>query len=364
MFADDIPGLQKLLRKKYDACLPPAQMPCFARVPSTGEEIQGLIDGIEAAFFPSPAPDALQVDAQAIGSHLRSMISPVCRRSRDDLLAASRGRLLLDSEGSSAGPRRLDMEEGFLDAIREQVEAISKCLPLRLIPTDCLLERMQLSRSRELGEDTRLDLMAAPLSQARHAESPLLHAVMIECQVLNHLLETVHESLRQIDMALLRNSPLGGSKAHARTCAESLIAGRVPAGWTSSSFPTTKPLAAWLCDISENRLPQVCLVPTTANVAAECVPRQLCFPEALLNSSIQALSWATQTCIPTSGCVNLASLCRPQVHRSVSALYDHIYRNRIDLHLIATGLLGIPAVVSVQGRGFWRKCEQPWSSTS
>ena len=258
MFADDIPGLQKLLRKKYDACLPPAQMPCFARVPSTGEEIQGLIDGIEAAFFPSAAPDALQVDARAFGCHLRFLISPVWRRDRDDLLAASRGPLLLDSEGPSAGPRRLDMEEGFLDAIREQVEAITKCLPLRLIPTDCLFERMQLSRSRELGDDTRLDLKAAPLPQARHAENPLLHAVLLECQVLNHLLETVHESLRQIDMALLRNSPLGGSKAHARTCADSLIAGRVPVGWTSSSFPTTKPLAAWLCDISESRLPQVC----------------------------------------------------------------------------------------------------------
>lgn len=242
MFADDVPALQKLLRKKYDACLPPAHMPCFARVPSTGEEIHGLIGGIETTLFSSAPLAAFEVDNPTFASHLQTLILPGSRRS---------------TLVSGGGARDLGMDDGFLDAIREKVELIAECLPLRLIPTDSLLELISRTRSQELGQQCQVQNAATPVSRAPRTPSPVLYAMLTECDVLNRLLETVHESLRQLDMALLRNSPLGGSKTHAKACAEDLIAGQVPAEWSSSSFPSTKSLATWMRNISESRLPQV-----------------------------------------------------------------------------------------------------------
>eukprot|EP00001_Collodictyon_triciliatum_P109379 19206_6 len=57
-------------------------------------------------------------------------------------------------------------------------------------------------------------------------------------------------------MSLLRNSLVGGTKQRALACARCLVAGEIPKEWTKCSYPTTKPLAAWLRDLVDVRLPQ------------------------------------------------------------------------------------------------------------
>jgi len=245
MFADDVPALQKLLMKKYEACLAPAQMPCFTRVPSTGEEVQGLIDAIESSLFSDSPLDLVDVDARVFGSNLQLLNAPTGLRHLIDFQPGGNG-----GAGWTQSP---DVGGGFLDAMREKIEMIALFLPLRPIPLDCLSEMIDQMRGLTRGQG--LDVAAGSVEPDN--PGPVLHAILAECKVLNLLLETVHGSLRQMDMALLRNSPLGGSKAQARECAKSLISGKVPAEWISCSFPTTKSLAVWLQDLSENRLPQV-----------------------------------------------------------------------------------------------------------
>ena len=228
-------------------------------------EVHTLLDLVQTGLmFKTHLPDSHE-QLFCLEQHLRSL--------NDHGKAIRR---VYNEAASTYGDSFLD-----LDLVQDKVADITRCLPLKLIPlgrligasTDCTTTRLLGKSSSQTPPLTMLD-------------GPLLHAVLTECKLLNALLETVHSSLRQIDMSLLRHSVLG-DKAKALSCVRSLIARQVPAEWIASSFPTAKPLAAWLRDIAERRLPQ-------------------------------AWSWATKgarwnALQGVDGCCDLSTLCRPQL---------------------------------------------------
>jgi hypothetical protein len=246
MFGGDLSGLQEVLYKKYGAKLGSSQMPSTENVQTSGGEVQSLIDTIEATVLTAGTDNAID---DAFHLHLSSLgtiviadvsitFSKQASGAMDDEIGAS-DTVTTHVSGADAS----EFGEGMLDLIREKTEAIARALPLRHIPLDFLL----LALRNQEGREQRVDL-----------DVPLLYAVLTECSVLNKLMDTVHATIEQVDMALQRNSLLGGNVHHARASAKCIVAGQVPLQWSKDSYPTTKPLAHWLRDLTQVRLPQVC----------------------------------------------------------------------------------------------------------
>ena len=200
-----------------------------------------LIDSIETTLVSALPQHEMSWDEtyKARGSlehYVRQLSSPTLLNSALPVYVDSNGQQMdLAWEGAP---------DAMLDRVRDKIEDIARTLPRRLIPLDSICTSLQ-SGSGET-EEPMFDIT-------------LLHAVLLECQTLNRTIETVHASLRRIDMALLRNSILGGNKSLALSVAQSLIAGKVPIEWTGHSYPTPKPLASWLKDLADTRLTQVTL---------------------------------------------------------------------------------------------------------
>lgn len=248
MFGGDLSGLQEVLYKKYGAKLSSSQMSSTDLVQTSGGEVQSLIDTIEATVLgagtDNAIDDAFQLHLSSLGTIVIADVSITLSKpassTTDDEIGAS-DTVTTHIPGADAS----EFEEGMLDLIREKTEAIARALPLRHIPLDFLL----LALRNEEGREQRVDSKALDV--------PLLHAVLTECSVLNTLMDTVHATIEQVDMALQRNSLLGGNVHQARASARCLVAGQVPLQWIKDSYPTTKPLAQWLRELTKVRLPQV-----------------------------------------------------------------------------------------------------------
>jgi len=255
MFGDDEKSLQDMLIKKYGVGLPSTQLEGggFERVESSsGAEVDLLIHDIESTLV---SHEGVAEDGSCFKHHL-------------DTLVTER----LSHLGLASGGSRETYVSGQLDEIRDKTEAIERCLPARLIPLQSLeaLAARQYQQGNACLDDT--------------FGMALVHVILNECMVLNRCCTAVHQSVRRIDMALLRTSVLGGDKAHALACAQCLLVGRVPEEWTQCAYPSTKTLAGWLRDLADVRLPQ-------------------------------ALSWATKAAHSPAAfgcCFDLSSLCCPQ----------------------------------------------------
>lgn len=207
--------------------------------------MQSLIHTIEATVLAAGTDnsidDAFQLHLSSLGTIVISDVSITLSKpasgTTDDEIGAS-DTVTTHIPGADAS----EFGEGMLDLIREKTEAIARALPLRHIPLDFLL----LALRNQEGREQRVDL-----------DVPLLYAVLTECSVLNKLMDTVHATIEQVDMALQRNSLLGGNVHQARASAKCIVAGQVPVQWSKDSYPTTKPLAQWLRDLTKVRLPQV-----------------------------------------------------------------------------------------------------------
>lgn len=270
MFCDDLEALQHLLKKRYGAGLGAGTSQSFQRAESTcvdedDEDVEILIQHIEQTLCNPPAashPASSHAWSHA-SDHTASFQEHLCHLTRSaaavPTLEASADAAALKAGGSGGGGGK--NVEGFLDMVREKTEEIARLLPLRLIPLDSLLRSIQTSGAAVDGkgqvQHEQEDEQDDEQDDHDQQDVALVHAVLAECRVLNRLLQTVHESLRQVDMVLLRNSAVEGSKARANACAQCLIAGQVPQAWIACSYPASKPLAAWLRDLADLRLPQV-----------------------------------------------------------------------------------------------------------
>lgn len=256
MFESDLSSLQEVLHKKYGARLGFSQASSTDFAQSSGNEVQSLIDTIEATVLAvgpeNTIGDSFQLHLSSLGT---MVMSDAC--STPSKPAGGTADVLLELSPAvdaphavpTAFPGALEFGEGMLDVIREKTEAIARALPWQQIPLDALLYAIRNEGKHD--HDLEVDSEAVDVS--------LLHAVLTECNVLNKLMDTVHATLDQIDMALQRNSLLGGNKHQALALAKGLVAGQVPWQWSKDSYPTTKPLAHWLRELADIRIPQVCV---------------------------------------------------------------------------------------------------------
>ena len=238
MFADGEKSLQAMLIKKYGVGLPSTpddafrtRDDAFRRWESSGEGLDMLIQRIHTTLV---SRDEMVDDGG------RS-----CQKHLDTLVTHHTPRLDLSAAAKGGGGGRGVFVSGQLDEIRNKTEGILRRLP-PTIPLQAL-EALAVHSNTSCKRQHVLDVA-------------LVHVVLNECRVLNRVLEECSMSMRRIDMALLRTSVLGGDKAHAVACAQCLLAGQVPQEWIKCSYPSTKPLAAWLRDLTDVRVPQVNLL--------------------------------------------------------------------------------------------------------
>lgn len=232
MFADDEKSLQAMLIKKYGVGLSSTQDDAFRRCESSGKGLNMLIQRIHTTLV---SADEIVDDGRSCEKHLDTLVTNYTPGTHCNLSAAAKG----------GGGGRGSFVSGQLDEIRNKTEAI-----LRRLPPTIPLQALQ-----------ALAVHSNTSSNQQHIlDVALVHVVLNECRVLNRVLEECSMSMRRIDMALLRTSVLGGDKAHAVACAQCLLAGQVPKEWIKCSYPSTNPLAAWLRDLTDVRVPQVNLL--------------------------------------------------------------------------------------------------------
>ena len=255
MFQKDLSSLQEVLYKKYGARLGFSQTSTSDLAQGSENEVQSLIDTIEATVLTVGADntigDSFQLHLFSLGTFVMpdacgTHSAPAGRTANVEIELSS----AVDAPDfdPTAIPGACEFGEGMMDTIREKTEAIARALPLQQIPLEVLLRAIRDQATHD--SDHEFDPGACDVS--------LLYAVLTECNVLNKLMDTVHATLDQIDMALQRNSLLGGNKQQAFALAECLVAGQVPWQWSKDSYPTTKSLAHWLRDLADIRIPQVC----------------------------------------------------------------------------------------------------------